>query len=227
MIRLLYVGTGTLAEQITSRALTDEPTVVFTVPSCQQARQVLRRETVDFLLLEVELDDCNLCSYVRVSPTTSELPIICIGAGSEIATVLRYFQMGADDFVISPFDVEELIARIYAVYNRVRHSFNPATVIGVANGRIQIDIGNQQVRVSDGIVRLTRLEYLVLYHLAMLAGRPLTNDEILQSVWGHPPQTGDPALVRAQVKNLRRKFEKYGIRDWLNTVPGVGYQVVA
>jgi len=164
---------------------------------------------------------------VRVSPTTSELPIICIGAGSEIATVLRYFQMGADDFVISPFDVEELIARIYAVYNRVRHSFNPATVIGVANGRIQIDIGNQQVRVSDGIVRLTRLEYLVLYHLAMLAGRPLTNDEILQSVWGHPPQTGDPALVRAQVKNLRRKFEKYGIRDWLNTVPGVGYQVVA
>lgn len=227
MIRLLYVGTGTLAGQITSRALTDEPTVVFTVPSCQQARQVLLRETVDFLLLEVELDDCNLCSYVRVSPTTSELPIICIGAGSEIATVLRYFQMGADDFVISPFDVEELIARIYAVYNRVRHSFNPATVIGVANGRIQIDIGNQQVRVSDGIVRLTRLEYLVLYHLAMLAGRPLTNDEILQSVWGHPPQTGDPALVRAQVKNLRRKFEKYGIRDWLNTVPGVGYQVVA
>lgn len=226
MIRILYVGTGTLAEQITSRALTDEPTVLLTVPSCQKARQVLLRGTVDFLLLEVELDDCNLCSYVRVSPTTCELPIICIGAGLELATVLRYFQMGADDFVISPFDIEELIARIYAVSNRVRRSSNPATVIGVANGRIKIDMGNQQVHILEGVVRLTRLEYLVLYRLALLAGRPLSNDELLQSVWGHPPQTGDPALVRAQVKNLRRKFEKYGIRDWLDTVPGVGYQVV-
>ncbi len=227
MIRVLYVGTDDLADRIANSASTAEPIEVLTVSTCQQAKHILQREAVGFLLLQVEYDDCNLCSYVRIAPATSELPIICLGADQEQSTVLWYFQMGTDDFVSIPFDTEELIARVYAVNHRVVHGSDPQTVMRVAHGQIDIDVKKQEVRVSDAVVTLTRLEYLVLYHLARIAGRPLSLDEFLVKIWGYHPQTGDPSLVRAQVRNLRRKLERHGGRDWIETVPGIGYQVVA
>jgi DNA-binding response OmpR family regulator len=193
---------------------------------CYSAQQQLALGSFDILLLSTHLDRCNICQWVRANPSTAGLPVISFSLQDNLEERLRYFRMGIDDFLISPFDGRELIARIYAVLERANRPFRQPHVLRAVNGQIELNTQKKVIKIDGKHLQLTQLEFLMLYHLIRVAGNYVPSEDLLDRVWGYSNGTGDPALVRTQISNLRRKLRQAAPdMDWLRSSPGSGYQI--
>ncbi len=139
--------------------------------------------------------------------------------------MLAAFDAGVDDFLTIPFSPEELRARAMAVMRRTFHeavAFTPAIRVG----ELEIDILNRRVRIGASNIHLTPAEQNLLYVLAANAGRPLTRDQIMDSVWG-VDYLADSNVIDKHVRNLRVKL-KDSCRSprYIATVPGTGYRFI-
>lgn len=196
------------------------------IADCYHAEARLTSEPVDVLILSTYLDRNELCRRVRTNPVTSQLPVICLSKSDDLQEKLRYFRMGADDFLVAPFDGRELSARVTAVVNRARWESRHANVFVAAGGQLKFDTRKKTLEVDDTPLHLTRLEYSLVYYLIRVAGNFVSTDELLEHVWGYSKGTGDPALVRAQIKNLRKKLQDVNPEtNCLHSAPGLGYQI--
>jgi len=191
-------------------------------------QHVLQSVRFDLLLLSTHLDHRDFCRRLRADPLTATLPIVTLSRCDDLEEKLRYYQMGTDDFLTLPFDGRELVARIHAVLRRAQRRSQLPAVLSAAGGLLELDIQRKTVNINSVEVHLTRLEYLLLHHLIRLAGNYVSTEELLEAVWGYTGGTGDPALVRAQIKNLRRKLQTVDhTMQWLRSMPGLGYQIAA
>lgn len=138
---------------------------------------------------------------------------------------VRALDLGADDYIVKPFGIEELLARIRAVLRRQADQAQGEPVIGV--GRLAIDLGRRLVSVDGREVKLTPTEYELLRYLAINAGRPVTHTALLRAVWGDYA-VGDNYNTRYVVAQIRRKLGDDPARPTIiATEPGVGYRLLA
>lgn len=198
------------------------------VANTVDAQHTMETMSFDIVLLATHLDPREFCRRIRANPLTAILPIISFSKVDNLEEKLRYYQMGTDDFLMTPFDGRELVARIHAVLRRADEPSQQRTSLSAAGGEVELDIQKKTLTVNGVEFHLTRLEYLLLYHLMQLAGAYVSTEELLELVWGYSDSTGDPALVRAQIKNLRKKLQaaEQDIQ-WLRSTPGLGYQIAA
>ena len=172
----------------------------------------------DIILLDIMLpgiDGWQVCREIRKK---SNVPIIMITAKQETFDKVLGLELGADDYVVKPFDTKEVIARIKAVYRRARDE-----VKEVKYDKLSVNMTRYELKVNGVVLDTPPKELELLFHLASNPNRVYTRDQLLDEVWGFE-YYGDSRTIDVHVKRLREKLE--GVSDqWsLKTVWGVGYK---
>ncbi|MBO5360936.1 MAG: response regulator transcription factor [Clostridia bacterium] len=187
------------------------------------AVKLFREQQPDLMLLDImlpKLDGWQVCREIR---KTSDKPIIMLTAKGETFDKVLGLELGADDYIVKPFDTKEVVARIKAVLRR-SSTVTPVTAVQeVQYDKLLINLTNYELRVNGIQVDTPPKEMELIYHLASNPNRVYTRDQLLDEVWGFD-YYGDSRTVDVHVKRLREKLE--GISDkWeLRTVWGVGYK---
>ena len=176
----------------------------------------------DLILLDVmmpRLDGWQVCREIRKK---SQCPIIMITAKGELFDRVLGLELGADDYVVKPFEAKEVMARIKAVLRRSGVSAEKKARI-VEYDDLYINMENYELRVGGKVIDAPPKEMDLLYYLAGNPNRVFTRDQLLDEVWGFD-YFGDSRTVDVHVKRLREKLEGVS-EDWsLKTVWGVGYK---
>lgn len=195
---------------------------VLTAGDGERAMWEIRDHKPSLVLLDVLLpgmDGFGVCKEIR---EFSDVPIMMITVKGTMEDVVRGLDMGADDYVAKPFDVNVLVARVKAVLSRTRplpKLQRPPLVLG----QLQIDFSNRSVSLGDQEVQLTHTEYRILCLLARNAGRMITKDYILTEVWG-PEYHGDDHVLQVTIARLRKKIGDYQRNPrYIATRTGIGY----
>ncbi len=190
------------------------------------ALRLASESSPDLILLDLmlpELDGLDVCRQLR---KTSDVSIIMITArGEEIDRVVG-LELGADDYVTKPFSVRELMARIKAVLRRAQSDDDkrPPSTLLQGPGGLKMDLDAHTVVVEHSTLKLTRLEFDLLYHLLSNAGRVMTRERLLEQVWGYD-FAGDTRAVDSAIKRLRAKLRSGSANaDAIEAVRGVGYR---
>ena len=187
----------------------------------EEALEWVRREPPDLILLDVNMPGIGGIEACRQIRRVSSAPIIMLTVRNAERDKVLALDAGADDYVVKPFGLEELLARIRASLRR----YSPSDALpSFVSKDLAIDFQARQVTVRDRIVHLTPKEYEVLKHLVANQGKPLTHRRILQSVWG--PDYGEEAEnLRVVINQLRKKIEADPAHPkYIITEPWVGYR---
>jgi two-component system response regulator MprA len=185
------------------------------------ALAAVHRERPALVVLDVLLpgiDGYGVCRAVRADPGTADLMVLMLTARDATPDRVAGLDAGADDYLIKPFDHDELLARVRALLRR-----RPAAPTGPLRcADLSLDPGTREVRRGSRAVELTALEFALLYHFLRHPRHVLTRRQLLDAVWGG----GNPAtsnVVDVYVGYLRTKLEAGGEARLLHTVRGVGY----
>lgn len=182
----------------------------------------LKEITPDLLLLDwmlPGLSGIELCRRLRARPETERLPVIMLTARGEESERVRGLATGADDYVVKPFSVPELIARVKAMLRRAK----PETVSSLLTaGDIELDRETRRVRRSAREIHLGPTEFRLLEFLMQSPGRVFSREQLLNGVWGHDVYV-DERTVDVHVGRLRKSINRGRVRDPIRTVRGSGY----
>lgn len=159
----------------------------------------------------------ELCRRLRREPLTEKTPIIMLTAKAAETDKIAGLETGADDYIVKPFSVKEVIARVRAVLRRV----DKDTVKIYEDDKLKIDFEDMRVVCSDKKVKLTRKEFALLEHLVKNTGRVATRQKLLDNVWGYS-YFGDTRTLDVHIRRLRQKLDECGTS--IETVVGVGYR---
>ena len=177
----------------------------------------------DIVLLDIMLpkkDGWQVCREIRES---SAKPIIMITAKDEVFDKVLGLELGADDFVVKPFDMKELSARVKAVLRRYQAHTTQSDDDVIKFDNIEISLRKYELKLSGKSVDVPPKELELLYFLASNSNRVFTRDQLLDKVWGFD-YLGDSRTVDVHVKRLREKLEGVSDKWVLKTVWGVGYK---
>ncbi|MEI7769945.1 MAG: response regulator transcription factor [Chloroflexales bacterium] len=188
-----------------------------------QCVQAVREQRPDMVILDVmmpEMDGVEACGKVR---EFSQIPILMLTAKVQSEDVITGLDRGADDYLLKPFNMDELSARIRALLRRVPPAYRPLTA---GDGQIQIDQQKREVRVRGEAVDLTPTEYHLLLILSENSGRVVEHETLLRAVWGQE-YTKDNDYLKVYIWHLRRKIElDPRTPTLLLTEWGVGYRLM-
>ena len=189
----------------------------------RRALELFESFSPDLILLDImlpELDGWQVCREIRKH---SQCPIIMLTAKGEVFDKVLGLELGADDYVVKPFETKEVIARIKAVLRRTG-GHNDSEVKKVEYDKLSINLTNYELRVNGKQVDTPPKEMELIYHLASNPNRVYTRDQLLDEVWGFE-YYGDSRTVDVHIGRLRERF-----RDnpdfHIVTMRGVGYKVV-
>jgi len=176
----------------------------------------------DLMLLDIMLpvkDGWQVCREVR---QFSQVPVIMLTAKGETFDKVSGLEMGADDYIVKPFEVKELLARVHAVLRRSKGEEIPPEK-KLSFDRLVINMDSYELIVNDRRVDTPPKELELLFHLASSPNRVYTRNQLLDEVWGFD-YFGDSRTVDVHVKRLREKLEDVSDKWSLKTVWGVGYK---
>jgi two-component system response regulator ResD len=177
----------------------------------------------DIILLDVmipKLDGWQVCREVRKK---SNIPIIIITSKNETFDKVLGLELGADDYVVKPFDVKEVMARIKAVYRRVNQSGSELESKEVTYDKLSVNMTRYELKVNGTIKDTPPKELELLFYLASNPNRVYTRDQLLDEVWGFE-YYGDSRTIDVHIKRLREKLDGISPQWALKTVWGVGYK---
>jgi len=219
-VRILIVDDDRALRDALRRALVLGGYETVPVESGEAALAEVARSEPDAVVLDIglpDIDGLEVCRRLRGSG--NRVPVLMLTARDAVADRIDGLDAGADDYLVKPFDVGELRARIRAL---LRRSGVNGDASGVAYQELRLDGGRHGVSVGDNFVELTRTEYQLLELLMLNAGRVLPHNLIYERVWGYDFGPASNAL-RVYIGYLRRKLEQAGARPLLHNVRGVGY----
>ena len=197
----------------------------FTVTLCYDgasALQKFKEVTPSLVLLDIMLpgmDGRDVCKEIR---RISNIPVIMLTAKGETFDKVLGLELGADDYVVKPFEPRELVARIKAVLRRYEQKTGDAGRELIFQS-LNINMDTYQLKVGGKLVELPPKELELLYFLAFNAGRVFTREQLLDEVWGYD-FFGDSRTVDVHIKRLREKITLPNVNWNLTTVWGVGYK---
>ncbi|MFJ6669535.1 response regulator transcription factor [Actinosynnema sp. NPDC091369] len=213
--RVLVIEDAEAIGAAVSSALRDAGYQVLVRPDGRDLEGELVRFRPDLVVLDVMLPGRDGFTLLEVIRRTCGAGVVMLTARDGVSDRLRGLDRGADDYVVKPFVLAELVARVSAVLRRLGRT--PSTV---QIGDLVVDADSAVVLRGDVSIELTATELRLLRYLAAQRGRVVGKTQILTAVWGY--EDYDPNLVEVHVSALRRKLEEHGPR-LLHTVRGLGY----
>src|SRR3954447_17863745 len=220
-VRVLIVDDDRAVREALRRALTLGGYDALTAGDGNEALAKTATTTPDAVVLDIgmpALDGLEVCRRLRDGG--NRVPILMLTARDAVADRIDGLDAGADDYLVKPFDIDELKARLRALLRRA--GGETSLDGGLAFGELRLDPARHGVLVGEKFVELTRTEYQLLELLMLNPRRVLPHGLIYDRVWGYDFGPASNAL-RVYVGYLRRKLDEMGSRDLIHTVRGVGY----
>ncbi len=220
-VRILIIDDDRSLRDALRRALILAGYEIETAVGGQEGLTRAASDMPDAIVLDIglpDIDGLEVCRRLRAG--ANRVPILMLTARDAIADRIDGLDAGADDYLVKPFDVGELQARLRALLRRTGATTDHPD--GLSFAELRLDAGRHGVAVGDTVVELTRTEYQLLELLMLNARQVLAHDVIYDRVWGYDFGPTSNAL-RVYVGYLRRKLEQAGARPLIQTVRGVGY----
>lgn len=225
MSKIVIVEDDTVLAETLADNLEQEGHKVTTLEDGESAYQRIKDKPPDLIILDVmlpRLDGISLCRMIRRNATTAHIPIIMLTARSSEVDKIVGLESGADDYVVKPFGLGELLARIRAVMRRAPNRVPEHDEL--ASGDLRLDLNGRHAFLGDEEVRLSQKEYDLLSELMRNKGVVLSRDLLLSKVWGYD-YLGNGRTVDVHVRWLRKKIEKDPSNPTrIVTVRGIGYR---
>ena len=255
-INLLVIEDDEIVARTIERSLRGNEFRVTIANSGVEGLKVARRQPTDLVVLDIimpGMDGYAVCREMRSDPLLKEVPILFLTAKAKDEDKIAGFMAGADDYMVKPFNIDELILRIRAILRRAKRFAsqvaapvvevsNPVSPVkennvsqpGMINSKNQLVIGDYTLNVRTyeltspfrGKIRLTPVQFDLLYHLMCHPGEIFSPSRLLDEVWDYPSDAGSPDLVRVHIKNLRERIEEDPKNPkFIQTVAGYGYTI--
>lgn len=228
-MNILVVDDEPINTKLVQFILSEEGYDVTTVDSPRGAFAVLQKQLPDLILLDVSMPQMNgFDFYRRLHEQEFDVPVIFVTAKGELEDKLQGLRMGADDYIVKPFDPAELLARVQTVLRRYRKATAQATGQVLRTGAFEFNIADLQVSLPDKrSVLLTPREMKILVTLAGRTGQIMPRDDLLSAVWGND-YLGESNIVEVYIRRLRRKIESDPANpQYIQSARGVGYKFVS
>ena len=189
----------------------------------ERAFEIFRQGGIDLAILDIMMpkkDGVSVCREIREE---SKMPIIMLTAKGETFDKVLCLELGADDYIVKPFEGKELVARVRAVLRRSNYEEDDNTEKVVSFDGLTVNLTNYELVLNGQSMDIPPKELELLYFLASHPNRVFTRDQLLDEVWGYD-YFGDSRTVDVHVKRLREKLEGYSGMWQLKTVWRVGYK---
>ncbi|HEY2494475.1 MAG TPA: response regulator transcription factor [Paenibacillus sp.] len=219
MKNLLIADDDRHIRTLLKHVLTRDGYLVLEAGDGREAIQKLKETTMDLAIVDIMMPHVNgleLCQYIR---ETYDIPIILLTARQQLSDKEQGYLHGTDDYVTKPFEPEELLYRIKALFRR----YSIASDDKIRLNRLVIDRRNYEITDGDDILLLPVKEFELLAQLAQYPGRLFSRGELIELVWGTDYE-GDERTVDVHIKRLRQRFIDYQDDFIIRTVRGIGYK---
>jgi two-component system, OmpR family, response regulator RpaA len=247
-MQLLLIEDDEVVARTIQRSLRGLECQVYRQPDGPAGLAAMRQAAFDLVILDVALpgmDGYTVARQMRADPLLAHLPILFLTAHYLVDERLEGFRAGGDDYLGKPFNVEELGLRVQAILRRTQtvptHRGSERSARRLRSvpegessrclkvGAYSLDTRSYELFTNArGRVRLTPVQFDLLYHLMSHPGQPFTPARLLDELWDYPVDHGSPDLVRVHIKTLRSRVEDDPRRPtFICTVPGRGYMVQA
>jgi DNA-binding response OmpR family regulator len=237
---ILVIEDDRIVAQTIERCLRGDEFRVRIANSGVEGLKAARRIPPDLIILDVVMpgmDGYAVCEDMRADPVLAKLPILFLTARTKDEDKIRGFQAGGDDYLSKPFNLDELSLRIRALLRRSEWSRENANsqIDNAKQHPQELNVGQYTLNTETyelttphySSIRLTPVQYDLLYHLMSHAGEIFSPARLLDEVWDYPSESGSPDLVRVHIKNLRERIEADPRNpQFILTIPGYGYKVV-
>ncbi|OAB40275.1 response regulator transcription factor [Paenibacillus antarcticus] len=220
MRKLLVADDDPNIRTLLKHVLTRQGYGVIEATDGEDAIHKLKETTVDLAIVDVmmpHMDGLELCQYIRES---YDIPIILLTARQQLSDKEQGYLRGTDDYVTKPFEPEELLFRITALFRR----YSVASDDKIRLNRLIIDRKNYEITDGQQMLLLPVKEFELLSQLAQYPGRLFSRSELIELVWGTDYE-GDERTVDVHIKRLRERFLEYQDDFIIRTVRGIGYKV--
>jgi DNA-binding response OmpR family regulator len=185
-----------------------------------ERRILINHKEYDLVILDWMLphkDGLQICKSVRSQNIS--IPILILTARFDLKDKVAALNAGADDYLVKPFSIEELEARVRALLRRPAQAINKVLEVGT----LKLDITTHKVTINDKIVRLTPKEFSLLEYLMRQSGKVVPREQLMDHLWGFDFNSFSN-VIDVHMKNLRRKL-KFKTRSFIETVRGIGYRI--
>lgn len=176
----------------------------------------------EIILLDITLPHYNGYHWCKEIRKVSKVPIIFISSISDNLNMILAMNMGGDDFIVKPFDLNYLLAKINSLLRRT-YEFQGAMNV-VACGDVILDLDNGKLKYKNVILELSRNDFIILKELMTHSGKSVSRDDLMQALWNDNTFVDDNTLT-VNVTRVRNKLNKIGLEDFIVTRKGIGYQV--
>ncbi|MDD3149599.1 MAG: response regulator transcription factor [Candidatus Gastranaerophilales bacterium] len=188
------------------------------------------QELPNLIILDVmmpEVDGFTVAQRIRQTKETREIPILMLTALGMMKDKKQGFNSGVDDYLVKPFELEELLLRVKALLRRVKalpESMATTEILSIED--ITLIPDDLQVKINDKYAKLTPIEFEILNNLVQKHGKTVSSGELLKEVWGYSPED-DIETIRVHIRHLRTKLEKISSnKKYIQTVYGGGYKLI-
>lgn len=173
----------------------------------------------DIILLDLMLPEIDGFQIIEMVRAQSNVPILIITAKSGVHDLVSSFERGADDYLVKPFVIEELLARIRAL---IRRAAQKDTIEMLFFGDLTLNLLTRKVTRGDAHIILTPREFSILEYFLTHQGQVLSREQIFEAVWG-TDHMGDSNIIDVNIRSIREKTEAGGAPRLIQTVRGIGY----
>jgi len=247
---VLVVENDEIVARTIERSLRGDDFRVRVAYSGMEGLNLARQDPPDLVILDIimpGMDGYEVCNIMRNDPQLAEVPILFLTAKIKDEDIIAGLKAGADDYITKPFNVDELVLRIRAVLRRAIETQEMLTEFATESddrdpsesatdtqanllltiGDYKLDPRTFEVDTPDhGRIRLTPIQFDLLYHLMSHAGEVFSPMRLLDEIWDYPSDRGSPDLVRVHIKTLRERIESDPRSPtFIRTVPGFGYTI--
>lgn len=188
----------------------------------QEALELFEKNDYDLILLDImmpKIDGYEVCKTIR---KTSMVPIIMITAKGEDYEKIMGLDLGADDYIVKPFSVAEVMARVRAILRRIEKKSDQNSALAI--GPMKLDLPSYSCEIDGQSIDLTKKEFEILWTLASNPSKVFTRENLLDSLWGYD-YFGDSRTVDTHIKRLRAKLAPFPeLNELITTIRGVGYK---
>lgn len=190
---------------------------------------IAKQDIPDLIILDVmmpEVDGYTVAQRIRQNNSTKDIPIIMLTALSQLQDKVRGFDIGIDDYLVKPFEIEELFVRVRALLKRVRKIPTSMAVkeLLIVN-EITLLPETYSVKINDSVAKLTPIEFEIFYILFQNHGNMISSKKLLKDIWGYEP-TDDIETIRVHIRHLRSKIDKISNgKKYIETIYGGGYKL--
>ena len=223
MSKILVVDDDINIVKLIKLYLEKEDYTVCTASDGTEALDVWKRENPALVVLDIMMPRLDGNGVCREITKTSDVPIIMLTAKGETFDKVLSLELGADDYLVKPFEPKELVARIKAILRRSESKSDRSGEKIVKFEKLEVNLVNYELKIDDKTLEIPPKELELLYFLASNPNRVFTREQLLEEVWGFD-YFGDSRTVDVHIKRLREKLETVEANWQLKTVWGVGYK---